>query len=307
MTARRRPRRLRPGDRVAVVAPAGPAQQDLVDAGVRTLTEWGLQVVRGAHLLDRHPRLDYLAGTDLDRAADLQSAWCDPDIAAVFCARGGYGSLRTIEHIDWAAMAAAPLKILAGSSDITAIHTAIGRHCNVVTLFAPMIATTVFGTDETARGHLRRTLFEPQSVLQLRGRQTETLVPGTARGRTVGGNLSLIVSEQAVLDPPPAGSIALLEDVCEAPYRLDHFLTHLLHAGWFAGVVGIALGSWHECGGDLAAINQVMLDRLGPLGVPIVWELGFGHGPAQLTVPLGAEAVLDADAGTLTLLQPALV
>jgi muramoyltetrapeptide carboxypeptidase len=293
---------------VAVVAPAGPPQPDRVEAGLHTLAGWGLDVVRGPHLLDRHPSLPYLAGADADRAADLQAAWCDPDVAAVFCARGGYGSLRTLERLDLDAMAAAPPKIFVGSSDITVLHAVLGERCDLVTLFAPMPATDAFVDDPLSREQLRRTLFEPESQLVLRGPDASVLVGGRAAGRTFGGNLSLLVSRLGVPGAtlPPDGAIVLLEDVCEQPYRLDHFLTHLLHAGWFDRVAGIALGSWDQCGGDLVAVRDVMADRLGRLGVPIVWEHGFGHGAGQLTVPLGVEAELDADAGTLTLTEPAL-
>jgi muramoyltetrapeptide carboxypeptidase len=297
---------------VAVVAPAGPPSPRLVEDGLRILAGWGLDVLRGKHLLDRHPSLDYLAGADADRAADLQAAWCDPTVAAVFCARGGYGSLRIMEHLDWTAMTAAPPKILIGSSDITVVHSAIGARCDVVTMFAPMPATAAFvdgktGQPTRAAEQLRRVLFAPECELVLRGAAAETLTGGRCAGVTVGGNLSLLVSQLGVpgLPPPPPGAIALVEDVGEAPYRIDHFVTHLLHAGWFDRISGIALGSWDRCG-DLAEVRRVMTDRLGGLGVPIIWEHGFGHGPGQLTVPLGVEAELDADVATLTLLAPAL-
>jgi muramoyltetrapeptide carboxypeptidase len=293
---------------VAVVAPAGPPSPRLLDEGLRILASWGLDVSRGKHLLDRHPSLDYLAGADADRAADLQAAWCDPAVAAVFCARGGYGSLRTIEHLDWTAMAAAPPKILIGSSDTTALHTALGAYCDVVTMFAPMPATAAFVDDPVSAEQLRRALFAPEGELVLRGPAAETLAGGRSSGITVGGNLSLIVSQLGVpgLPLPPTGAIALIEDVGEDPYRIDQFVTHLLHAGWFDRISGIALGSWDQCGGDLAVVRRVMTDRLGGLGVPMIWEHGFGHGPGQLTVPLGIVADLDADAATLTLPTPAL-
>lgn len=309
-TARARPPRLRPGDRVAVVAPAGPPSPRLLDDGLRILSGWGLDVSRGKHLLDRHPCLDYLAGADADRAADLQAAWCDPAVAAVFCARGGYGSLRTIEHLDWTAMAVASRaspKILVGSSDITVLHAMLGARCEVVTMFAPMPATAAFVDDPVSAERLRRALFAPEGEQVLRGPAAETLTGGRCSGVTAGGNLSLIVSQLGVpgFPPPPPGAIALIEDVFEAPYRIDHFVTHLLHAGWFDQISGIILGSWHQCG-DIAEIRRVATDRLGGLGVPMIWEHGFGHGPGQLTVPLGIVAELDADAATLTLPVPAL-
>ncbi|RCW40434.1 muramoyltetrapeptide carboxypeptidase [Halopolyspora algeriensis] len=308
MCERRRPRRLRPGDTVAVVAPAGPVPDDLLDAGLAHLESWGLRVVVGKHVRRRHPRLGYLAATDADRAADLQQAWCDPAVAGVLCARGGYGSMRLLDRIDWPAMAAAGPKILAGSSDLTALHDAVARHLGLASVFGPMTATQAFVEDAPAREHLRRTLFEPESVTTLEQPAAETLLPGRARGVTYGGNLSLLAGMLGTPDAqaPPERGIALLEDVTEEPYRLDRFVTQLLRAGWFDRAGAIALGSWTDCGPP-EQVRAVMLDLLGDLGIPILGELAFGHCAGQHTVPLGVAAELDADARQLTLLQPALV
>jgi muramoyltetrapeptide carboxypeptidase len=135
-----KPGRLRAGSRVAVVAPAGPVPEEPLYRGIAVLESWGLRVELGKHVLDRHSRLPYLAGADADRAADLQRAWCDPGVDAVFCARGGYGCQRMVDLLDWDAMAAAGPKVFAGSSDVTALHEAIGTHLGMVTLFSPMIA-----------------------------------------------------------------------------------------------------------------------------------------------------------------------
>lgn len=309
--ASRPPRRLRAGDRAVIVAPAGPAVPEVLDKGLAILTSWGLDVAVAPHAQDRHPTFSYLAGTDAARARDLQDAWCDPEVAAVFCGRGGYGSLRLLDLLDWDAMAAAGPKVLTGSSDVTALHQVIGSRLGVPTVFGAMVATSPFVDDPAAQENLRRILFEPDAGLVLTSAAAEPLVPGRARGRTVGGNLSLVVSGRGVPDvqPPAPGSIALLEDVTEEPYRIDHFVTHLLRAGWFDNVAGIALGSWSECG-DLADVRAVLVDRLGGLGVPIVWELGFGHCAGQLAVPLGTEVELVSDPTTstaeLVLTEPAL-
>ncbi|MGW5049693.1 S66 peptidase family protein [Actinokineospora sp. NPDC004072] len=303
--SRQRPPRLREGSLVAVVAPAGPVEEHRLAEGVAVLESWGLRVRVGEHVLDRHPRLPYLAGRDADRAADLQAAWCDPAVEAVLCARGGYGSQRLVDLLDWAELAAAGPKVLAGSSDITALHSAFGANLDVVTLFAPMVAGTLF--DPGAQDHLRATLFEPESTTVLTGPRVSTAEHGSADGVLCGGTLSLLAADVGSLDaaPPPDGSILLLEDVGEEPYRVDRLLTQLLRAGWFTGVAGIALGSWSGCGSP-EQVYEVVADLLGGLGVPMVWELGFGHCPDQLTVPLGLPAHLDADDGTLTLAEPAL-
>ncbi|RRO18088.1 LD-carboxypeptidase [Saccharopolyspora rhizosphaerae] len=302
-----RPPRLRRGDVVALVAPAGPVPEDLLETGLAQLREWGLEVRVGKHVLDRHHRLDYLAGTDADRAADLQQAWCDPEVSAVFCARGGYGSLRMIDHLDVAELSRAAPKVLVGSSDVTALHEVFAAELGLVTIFGPMVATQAFTQDEKARDHLRRTLFEPEGVTILTGRHAETMVRGRALGVTYGGNLSLLAGSLGAgrAARPPERGIALLEDVTEEPYRLDRFVIQLVRAGFFRGATGIALGSWTDCGPE-EDVRAMLEDLLGDLGVPVLWELGFGHCDAQRTVPLGVAAELDADAQRLSILQPAL-
>ncbi len=154
-------------------------------------------------------------------------------------------------------------------------------------------------------------LFEPDTGLVLTSTQARPLVPGRATGPAVGGNLSLIGCGTGVTDVerPPAGAVALLEDIGEETYRIDRYLTHLRRAGWFDGLGGIALGSWIECG-DLGVLRELVTDRLGDLGIPIIWELGFGHCHGQLAVPLGTEvelvAELESGTASVTLTENAL-
>lgn len=302
-----RPRRLRAGDRVAVVAPAGPPKKDLLDAGCERLRGWGLDVVVAPHAHDEHDPLDYLAGADADRAADLQDAWLDPSVSGVLCARGGYGVQRMVDLLDWAAMADADPKVFAGYSDTTVLHEAFATRLGVATLHAPMIAAKPFSSDERSVELLRRTLFEPESVLSLTSPTAETLVGGRAHGVTVGGCASLLTSDTGTPTGRGgfAGGILLLEDVEEHVDRLDRVFTQLLRSGLVDGVAGIALGSWQDCKPP-ERVRDLALDRFGGLGVPVVWELGFGHCPSSLTIPLGVPATLDADAAILTLDVPAL-
>ncbi|MFE7170555.1 LD-carboxypeptidase [Streptomyces sp. NPDC057616] len=303
----RRPRRLAPGARVAVVAPSGPVPEERVQAGLDVLRGWDLDPVVAPHVLDRHPELGYLAGTDADRAADLQRAWCDPSVDAVLCARGGYGAQRMVDLLDWEAMRAAGPKVLVGFSDVTTLHQAFATRLGLVTLYGPAAAGVDFIKNARAQEHLRTTLFAPEEARTIASAGA-TLVPGRARGVTLGGCLALLATD---LGTPHAyrgarGGLLLIEDVGERPYRIDRTLTQLLRSGWLDGVTGIALGSWEECGpyGD---VRTVLADRLAGLGVPVVEESGFGHCAGALTVPLGVAAELDADARTLTLTQPALV
>ncbi|MFJ5120694.1 MULTISPECIES: LD-carboxypeptidase [unclassified Kitasatospora] len=302
-----RPPHLRPGDHVVVVAPSSPIDPQRLTAGCAILRSWGLRVTVAPHVLDTHPVLGHLAGTDADRAADLQAAWLDPTVDAVICARGGYGVHRMVDLLDWRAMRAVPPKPLVGFSDATSLHEAFAQRLGIATLYGPMGAAASFTTDGPTAEHLRRTLFEPTATTVLTSSTATALVPGRARGVTAGGCASVLAAERGTPAARPsfAGCVLVLEDVNEQPYQLDRILTQLLRSGALDGVTGIALGSWDGCGRP-ERVKAVMLDRLGPLGIPVLWELGFGHSPSTLTVPLGVPALLDADSGTLTLELPAL-
>ena len=308
MTALTRPPQLWRGARVRVVAPAGPIPAGLLDAGLAELGGWGVRVTVAEHVLGTHPTLPYLAGTDADRAADLRDAWCDPNVDAVFCARGGYGCLRVLDLLDWPAMAAATPKLFVGSSDVTALHQAFAARLGVTTVFGPMIATHAFAHDPVARAGLRDCLFNPTTppVVTGEGPLAAGVTGGRGRGVLVGGNASLLAATLgAPHSLPPPGAIVLLEDVTESPYRIDRIISQLGRAGWFERAAGVALGSWVDCG-DLGELRAMFTDRLAGLGIPVGWGFGFGHGPGQSTVPLGVAAELDADTGTLTVLEPAL-
>ena len=299
MSGRTRPPRLRPGDAVAVVSPSGPVEPAALERGVALLESWGLRVRVGAHALDRD---GYLAGRDEDRAADLTAAWCDREVRALVCARGGYGAHRTADLVDWPRLRAAAPKVLVGSSDATALHEAVGHELGLVSVFGPMPASPVLaGTDPhgPSAEHLRATLLDsPEVVLSPEPGAPGPVAGGRVRGPLVGGNLTLLAAGVGTRwSLPAAGGIAVLEDVTESAYRLDRLLTQLLRAGWFDGVLGVALGSWHSCGEDAVA---AVIGRLAPLGVPVLAGLPFGHARPQLSLPLGAPAALDADAGTLT-------
>ncbi|MEU3606643.1 LD-carboxypeptidase [Streptomyces sp. NPDC035033] len=303
-----RPARLRPGDRIAVVAPSGPVPEERLRPGLDLLRDWGLEPVVAPHVLDAHPTLGHVAGADRDRARDLTEAYGDPSVAAVICARGGYGAQRMVDLVDWEAIRAAGPKPFIGYSDVTALHEAFAVRAGFATLHGPMTATEAFLTEPRTRDSLRATLFEPETVRVLGAETARPLAPGRAAGVTLGGCVSLLAADLATPHARPSarGGLLLLEDVGEEPYRLDRILTQLLRSGWLDGVAGIALGSWEECG-PYEEVRAVLADRLGGLGVPVLEGLGFGHARTAPTVPLGVPAVLDADAGTLALDVPALL
>ncbi|MEU1126511.1 LD-carboxypeptidase [Streptomyces sp. NPDC005899] len=307
-----RPARLRPGARVAVVAPSGPVPAGRLAKGLDLLRGWGLDPVTGPHVMDVHPELGHLAGTDEARARDLQEAWCDPSVDAVLCARGGYGAHRMVDLLDWPAIREAGPKVFVGYSDITVLHEAFALRAGFSTLLGPMVAAEVFLTDTATQEALRSTLFTPESARVLGLGTATALVPGTARGVTYGGCASLLAADAGTPGARTSarGGILVVEDVAEDPYRLDGTLTRLLRSGAFEGISGVVCGSWEQCG-PYERVRAVLADRLGGLGVPVVEELGFGHCPTSLTVPLGVPAVLDAPADggrcTLTVEVPALV
>jgi muramoyltetrapeptide carboxypeptidase len=298
--------RLRPGDRVAVVAPAGPVVPERLDRGLAVLESWGLSVGVGEHTRGVHERFGYLASDDAARADDLMRAWCDPEVQAVFCARGGYGVQRMVDLLDWESIAAAGPKVLVGFSDVTALHQAFAARLGLSTIHGPVVTSLGTGDDES-RAHLRSLLFDPVPGVALTPSPVETLVGGRAEGVLVGGNIAMLASEVGSRNSlRAASSIAVLEEIGEEAYRLDRLFTQLLRTGWFDEVLGIVLGTFTDCGLP-ASVRDLAVDRLGPLGVPLLWGAPIGHADRNLAFPYGVPAVLDADAGTLVLREAALL
>ena len=305
---RRWPPPLTPGDLVAVVAPSGPVDPERLARGVALLESWGLRVRVQPHVLGRDARLPYLAADDHQRAADLSSAWADPEVAAVWAARGGYGAQRMVDLLDWSAVRAAGPRWLIGFSDITALHTRLGRELDVVTVHGPGLATVEQLDNDPSATALRRLLMSapvPGTVLV----EGIGAVAGVARGRLVGGNLSLLATDIGVEPTPEVSAIAVLEDVGESAYRVDRMLTQLLRSRWFDQVRGVVVGeldSGRRAGSESADLTAaVIADRLGRLRIPILTDVPVGHGPRNLALPLGAAVTLTAGApgqpGTLAL------
>ena len=293
-------RHLRPGDRVGVIAPAGPCTPERVALVEPLFARYGLRtrLYPGCHA--RHPQHDFLAGDDATRLADLYAAFADTDVAAVFALRGGWGSARLLDRID-TALLRAHLKPLIGFSDITALHALLARE-GLVGLHAPMPGSNLVleGNEDDAQA-LFELLMQP---LPAGHRFAPALaagawrVSGQARGRLVGGNLSIVA---ALLGTPWAwpveGTIVFLEDVSEALYRVDRLLTQLRLAGVLAGARGLLLGSFTEDADPTAVLRE----HLSALGKPVLTGWPAGHATPNRALPLGAEVTLDAAAGTLTL------
>ncbi|MEP6665215.1 MAG: DUF4031 domain-containing protein, partial [Nocardioidaceae bacterium] len=301
-----RPRHLETGDLVAVPATSGVVPEERLRRGIERIEGWGLRVRVGDHVLSGHPALSYLAAGDADRAADFTAAWLDPDVAAVWIARGGYGSQRVVDLLDWRRLAEADPKLLIGFSDVTALHQAVASRLGLVSIHGHVVTSLSGATEESAAG-LRAQLMDPSSVSDLfAGQAVEAVMGGVGEGVLVGGNLAMLCAEVGTTFSRPAtGGIAVLEEIGEDPYRVDRMLTQLLRVGWFNDVEGIVIGAFTDCG-DPVELDNVLAERLTPLQVPIVKGFDLGHTPSSATVPLGVTARLDAQAGSLVLAAPAL-
>ena len=308
-----RPRALRPGDRLAVLCLSGPVDPEPLAAGLDALRFAGLDPVTYPSLTDPGTVRPYLAGDDDMRAGDLRAALTDPGLAGILFARGGYGAQRTLEAMDWDGLGAAPLKVLAGYSDVTAVLEAVAVRLGWASLFSPVAvhfgasgAGIRDGAAHYSFGSLLRTLMRPAEATEIRYPQAVTVVPGASRGVTVGGTLSLLTSSLGTGTSRPArGGILLLEDVNEEPYRIDRMLTQLRRSGYLDGVKGIVAGTFSGCGPP-GLIQDILAERLAVPAVPMIAWANVGHGGLFQTFPLGIAAELDAGRATLRLLDPPL-
>jgi muramoyltetrapeptide carboxypeptidase len=294
-----RPPRLRDGSRIALVAPAGPMAPERVDIALDRCRRFDLEPVLGTAARGRYG--EYLAASDDERLRDLQQALDDPDIDAVWALRGGYGTMRLLHRLDLAPLARSP-KAFIGFSDNTAVHLAI--HARGVASFHGPHA----GGDATdlAEQALRRVLWDPEppGVLELPAdRPAVTLAGGTAEGRLIGGNLSILAAMCGTPAAPRSqGAILFVEEIGEEAYRMDRAWMQLLLARALDGVAGIAFGRFTDCGDDVFPLLQSLA---APLGVPVLADLPIGHEADNWTLPVGIRARLDATAGTLELLEGA--
>jgi muramoyltetrapeptide carboxypeptidase len=288
---------LHPGDRVAVIAPASGFERGAFETGLEYVAG-RYRAEYGSGLFERHR---YLAGSDTRRLAELHAALADPDIRAVFCARGGYGATRLLTRLSGTAPAA---KLLIGFSDITALHLWLQSHGRM-SIHGPVL-TQLGRVTQATRQRLFDLLESPAPAPALAG--SDSYVGGTAEGRLLGGNLSVFTRLLGTpFMPPLEGAILLLEDQGERPYRLDRMWTHLELAGVFARVRGIVLGTFTGCEEPDAPYTSAELLRelARSTGLPCAAGFPIGHGDLNEPVPLGARVRLEAGAARLTFLQPA--
>lgn len=305
----RRPRALRPGDRVAIVAPASPFARDDFDAGVVELRTLGFEVVYDDSVFER---TGYVAGSAETRASAFTRAWMDPSIAALVAARGGYGSVQLLPLLD-PAMAGRP-KPFIGYSDNTSILSWLTLTCGVVSFHGPMIEGR-FARGEAGydRDTFTRCLCRPEPPGEIGHPHMETLHTGEAAGMLIGGTLTQITASLGTpyAFDPPSGCVLFLEDVAERPYRIDRMLTQLRLSGILGRASALVFGEMARCdepGGNPAA-RQVVADLTAGFPGPVVYGLPSGHtaGPT-LTLPFGVRArVLTRPRPVLVIEEPAVI
>jgi len=313
-----RPPRLKAGDTVGLVSPAGATFQEedleIVMDAVRGL---GLVPRPAPHVLDRY---GYLAGTDRDRAADINQFFADPNIAALLPLRGDWGSARILPYLDYDVIRQNP-KIIVGFSDLTALLLSITAQTGLITFHGPN-GLTAWRPDQTEP--FRQVLFDGAALtfenrvapedrdrlMQVKFR-IHTITNGQARGRLYGGNLSVLSGlVGSPYLPDLTGAILFLEDVGEPTYRIDRMLTQLKLAGILDQLAGFIFGQCTHCGpsggyGSLT-LEEVLRDHIQPLGIPAWSNAAIGHVEPILTIPLGVEVAIDADRGRITMLSPAI-
>ncbi|MBN2241541.1 MAG: LD-carboxypeptidase [Acidobacteria bacterium] len=300
------PPRLKKGDSVAIVAPAGPVPgSEGLEEGVAILEKMGFRV----HYSERiFQSARYLAGDDTSRGDELLQAFEDDSIRAVVGLRGGYGCARLVPRI-MAMRRPERAKIFMGFSDLTTLHLLLNRHLGWITLHGPMAMTLGRGApSQGMESHLLSLLTDPAYRPALRFPQLETWKPGTAEGVLTGGCLSIITASIGTsYEIDTKGKILFLEDLGEPPYRLDRMITQLRLCGKLESVEGVLLGSFHDCDpeeGDYSA-RDVLKEMLEELHVPVLANFPAGHGPENWPLPLGARIRMDAGARSVELLEAA--
>jgi muramoyltetrapeptide carboxypeptidase len=300
------PSRMKKGDTISIVAPAGPIEvRDGLERGIATLERMGFRVRIDDRIFQSSR---YLAGNDSERAEELMRAFEDHSVQGIIALRGGYGCARLIPLLKAKRLRPNP-KIFMGFSDLTTLHLYFRRRFGWITIHGPMAASPAMGNITPPQEQNLVSLFtDPDYHPTLSFPQIETWFPGTAEGILIGGCLSLIVASLGTsYEIKTEGKILFLEDQGEAPYRLDRMLTHLQLAGKLQSLAGILIGDFQDCeptqGNYTAA--EILREMLTDLKIPIIANFPAGHGRDNWAIPLGAKVHLDANVGSVELLDSA--
>jgi muramoyltetrapeptide carboxypeptidase len=311
-----KPKKLSKGDTIGLITPSSALSRGSFESTLKNMEALGFKVKYSDNM---RVRKGFLAGTDQQRLDDLHAMFADTSVDGIFCARGGYGAGRLLPGIDYGLIASNP-KAFIGYSDITALHFAIFNKTGLVTFHGPVGASNF--TDYTAES-FEDTLIKGKGKIRIeqakedRDKQEDyiqiySISEGVAKGELVGGNLSLVSSLAGTpFDLDFTGKLVFLEEVGESPYRVDRMLTQLLLAGKLQAAKGIVLGVFSDCDekdtdpdfGDKTSLKETLAERLGGLGIPVLYGMSFGHVSNIATLPMGISAELDTYKQSLTLLE----
>ncbi len=291
---KRNPMPLKPGDCIGIVAPASPFEEAEFYAGIGVLENMGFRVRFPEGIFARS---GYFAGSDAVRAAQVNAAFADSTVQAIICARGGYGSMQILPYLDYVSIRRHP-KLLMGFSDITALLCALYQRSGLVSCHGPVVTTLVNAGPETLESVLNALSLNGLPAIHLEC--GSTLSPGKASGPVICGNLTTLCHLVGTpFLPNLNGHILIIEDKGEKPYRIDRMLTQMSLAGVFDGLCGLGIGSFENCG-EAEELYEIIARIFGPFHIPILAGFEIGHGPDNIAVPFGLEAVLDAGQHLLT-------
>jgi muramoyltetrapeptide carboxypeptidase len=310
-----KPQRLKQGDTIALVTPGSYITEQEKEESIINIRSLGFNVTYTDRLMQKK---GYFSATDEQRAADLNEMFERKDVQGIMCARGGYGCARILPFLDYELIENNP-KPLIGFSDVTALHYTIYKNSNLITFHGPVSISTFsrFSTE-----NFQKVMMNPTKEFVLKNSTTTNnynpygitvISEGTAEGELIGGNLSIAVSLIGTeYDIDYSGKIIFLEEFIEEPYRIDRMLTQMIQAAKFEGVEGIALGVFKLCEPSKTnpsfagsfSLMEVLNDRLGNLGIPVIYGLSFGHIVDKFTIPFGVNAELNTVANQLTLIEP---
>ncbi|WP_198516348.1 S66 peptidase family protein [Lysinibacillus xylanilyticus] len=289
---------LQKGDTVGLVALSSPAQPEKLGDAIAFLEELGLNYIIGDTI---QAKQDYLAGSDEERLAEFHEMVRNPEVKAIFCVKGGYGSARIAEKIDYGLLEENP-KVFWGFSDLTYLHCAINEYANLVTFHGPLLMSVRRIDDLSKKMFLQ--LFSPMELQYTEDiSPLTTIAPGVARGEIIGGNLRRLVNTLGTkFEVRTEGRILLIEELGETIPNIDAMLQQLKQARKLEQLAGVVIGSFTQTEADEAALLALMKDYFADLGVPVVAGFKIGHDSTNIAIPLGVDAILDAQERVLKIL-----
>ena len=296
-----KPARLSPGDIIGIAAPAGPFEIEKFERGLTAIKDMGFEVLVPDNL--QQPER-YLAGSDTWRASVLNDLFKAPEVKGIICARGGYGSIRILDRMDFDLFRHHP-KIFLGFSDISALISSITTQSCLTAFHGPNVTTLGMASPQTKTSFYEAVTSD--QALDIRSQKIRVISPGIGTGIVSGGNLATLCHLVGTpYSPTYRGCLFVMEDIEEAPYKIDRMLFQMKMAGCFQGLSGVAIGSFQDCG-RYEGICDIVKNIFADIQIPILGGFEIGHGDDNVTIPMGIRATLDTDQGALLYQESALL